>query len=82
MKNVIEYACILCNQPVIDLDHLPEEYRPALESDSQQSIFPEDERMRILQALESSGGVRQQAADLLNISRSTLYRKLKEYHIT
>jgi len=40
------------------------------------------ERQAILQALEFTQGDRQQAAHLLGIGRTTLYRKLKRYKLT
>lgn len=42
----------------------------------------EKERTLLLQTLEKVDGNRSKAARLLNISRTTLYEKLKKYHIT
>lgn len=42
----------------------------------------EKERQLLLQTLEKTGNNRSKAAMLLNISRTTLYEKLKKYHIT
>ena len=39
------------------------------------------ERRAILDALEYTKGDRAVAANLLGIGRTTLYRKLKEYHL-
>lgn len=58
-----------------------------LELDSEQSTFSDsftlkngkEEKERILRALKQAGGNKKQAADLLKISRTTLYSKLGEY---
>jgi len=39
------------------------------------------ERNLILRALEKTGWVKKEAAKLLGITRTTLYRKLKQYKI-
>ena len=44
--------------------------------------LPEMEKTAILQALEYTKGDRVMAAHLLGIGRTTLYRRLKEYHLT
>ncbi len=41
--------------------------------------IPESERQTISAALEAAGGGRMRAAKMLRISRTTLYRKMKEY---
>jgi len=41
----------------------------------------EAERLRILEALEAAGGRPSEAARRLGISRTTLWRKLKKYHM-
>lgn len=48
------------------------------------SIFSEEEKEKqlLLQTLEKTGNNRSKAAMFLNISRTTLYEKLKKYHIT
>jgi len=51
----------------------PERYRPP---DS-----PEGEKEAILAALSDTGGARSQAAALLGMGRTTLWRKMKEYGI-
>jgi two-component system response regulator AtoC len=39
------------------------------------------ERMRIVQALQQAGGNRVKTANLLKISRASLYNKLRDYNI-
>ena len=43
--------------------------------------IPDSEKKAIAQALEATQGERARAAQLLGISRTTLYRKMKEYRI-
>jgi transcriptional regulator of acetoin/glycerol metabolism len=43
--------------------------------------LPESEKQAIVNALATTGGNRGEAARLLRIGRTTLYRKLKEYNI-
>jgi DNA-binding NtrC family response regulator len=44
-------------------------------------LEPEQERVRIEQALESCGGNRTKACRMLGISRRTLYNKLARYNL-
>jgi DNA-binding NtrC family response regulator len=59
-------------------DYLPEIKRvPA----SPVISLPETERQAITAALTATGGERGKTARLLQISRTTLYRKMKEYKL-
>jgi DNA-binding NtrC family response regulator len=84
LRNLIERAVIFCEQDVIDLPAVPEQYQAMEDMHGEP---PLDERYHtsarevILEALQRSGGVKQKAASLLKIDRKTLYRKLKQYHI-
>ena len=59
-------------------------------NDDQAEAFSEDlaraaetlERRKLVAALEESGGNREQAARLLGVSRTTLWRRLREHQIT
>jgi two-component system response regulator HydG len=44
--------------------------------------IPDSEKQAILAALEASNGERSKAAKLLKTSRTTLYRKMKEYGLS
>ncbi|MGN7612907.1 sigma 54-interacting transcriptional regulator [Magnetococcales bacterium HHB-1] len=84
LEHVIEHAFVVCHKAAIDVEDLPPELRssqlltPALHT---QNLPQEDERESILRVLRSTGWVKAKAARLLGFSRSTMYRKLKEYHI-
>jgi transcriptional regulator with PAS, ATPase and Fis domain len=76
LKNVIEVAVSYCDRPVINLNDLPPEIRtdwPALPP----RRWDQEEKGRILHALDRTGGNHAAAARLLGIGRTTLYRRIK-----
>lgn len=83
LRNVIEYAFAVGDGTVITTDELTPELRgepPPVRRD--EPLTEEDlERERLLDALRETGGNRTDAAELLGISRTTLWRKLKEHGI-
>jgi DNA-binding NtrC family response regulator len=85
LKNVIERAFITCDCAVIgqdDLSHiLPCLPAPAESAMAAESAIPaEDDDLRCLQdALATCNGNKSRAAQKLNWSRMTLYRKLAKY---
>ncbi len=82
---VVESAAIRADGERIGAQHLPPEVRTATtsiaidESRYQRPSDNADERASILAALEQAGGVRSRAARLLGMSRTTLWRKLRQY---
>jgi transcriptional regulator with PAS, ATPase and Fis domain len=83
LKNVIERALILCDQQLIERDHLPMGVRmgPPFGADEQTGALltlEDAERSYIKRVLDECGGHRQRAAAILGISERTLYRKLQE----
>ncbi len=91
LKNVIERAVILCQNNIITEEHLPVELQAAAEVEQRASTAPaapgealslqDIERKHILEILEKFDGNKSKAARVLNISRSTLREKLKQYGI-
>jgi len=89
LENTIEYAVNMCNSSVIKSMDLPKRLnRPlnTLENNKIVGIIPikELEKKEIKKALEYFGHSKQaitKAAYALELSRATLYRKLKEYKI-
>jgi two-component system response regulator HydG len=98
LENSIERACTLSSGPVLHLGDLPTQLQqeglearrletrtgePAAEAGQPQLTTLADlERQAILSAIRTLKGDKLQAAKLLGIGKTTLYRKLKEYGIT
>lgn len=59
------------------LDH----FNPDIPTESAQKTQPSEVKNNIIKALKKAGGNKAKAARLLNIDRSTLYRKIYELHI-
>jgi DNA-binding NtrC family response regulator len=90
--SVLESALIRAQEGSrIEAQHLTTEVRETSRGDKQESgpalgryvppAFPTQEREAILGALEEAGGVRSQAARILGMGRTTLWRKMREYGI-
>ncbi len=83
LKNVIERAVILSNSEILDIDTLPYDFN--LNSDLQVTSLSFDlqtmEKNHIKKVMAFTKGNKTEAARLLNIGLTTLYRKLEEYSI-
>lgn len=86
--NVLEYAFVLCPGGIIQPEHLPESLGPVstgssctLPASTGLPVQPVDERGRVIEALRATGGKKQAAADMLGISRVTLWKRIKKHGI-
>ncbi len=92
LKNIMERAVILCQGNVVTEEYLPGELRSAkpkepkpisYQSPTGEALSLQDiEQKHILEILEKFNGNKSKAARVLNISRSTLREKLKQYGIS
>ncbi|MBX3126529.1 MAG: sigma 54-interacting transcriptional regulator [Polyangiaceae bacterium] len=80
LKNVMERALVLCSDAVIEPQHLLLT-DAGLRAPSTGSGDFDDERARVLGALEQAGGNQTRAAKLLGISRRTLVNRLDQYNL-
>ncbi len=83
LRNVVEYAYAVGLGQTLTIDELPPELRgEPPPRRSAPTTAHELERERLLEALRVAGGRKGEAADALGISRSTLWRKLREHRIS
>jgi DNA-binding NtrC family response regulator len=86
LENVIERACALATGPNLTPDDLPERVRSngqtgalIARAKERRMTLREIEREYIIEALRMTGGNKSRAAEILDIDRRTLHRKLDEY---
>ncbi len=80
LQNVIQHAFAVGRGSVLRIDELTPELRgepPPSPHRTQRS----QEREHILEALRQTGGRKGEAAKLLGISRSTLWRRMREHRL-
>jgi PAS domain S-box-containing protein len=88
LQRVLEYAFVFVKGYIITKSHLPElEEAPRKPHPSQTFGLPtpipwEDEREVIKKALQRARGRRQEAARLLGMSRSSLWRKMRIHNLS
>ena len=94
LEHAIEHAFVVCRHDTIDLEHLPinlhqtvqhqtvqhQTIEPSFATTSQNGE-PKTEAERLYQALETTNWRREEAADLMGMSRSTFFRRIKKHGI-
>jgi len=89
LENCVERAVVLSSGPVLHVTDMPSQVQNVLINGKKhesidRGIIPiaELEKRAIINALSQVEGDKFRAAELLGISKTTLYRKLKEYGVT
>lgn len=89
LSNITERLCVMVEGSTIDVDSMrkalyPEDIKTRVNKHKDAAPIPQppkSERELIVEALNRAGGKKTEAAKLLQIDRSTLWRKLKQYGI-
>jgi two-component system response regulator HydG len=85
LENAIERAVALGSGPILHVADLPPslQYPTSERAPDKDEILPleELERRAILRTLRETSGDKLAAARMLGIGKTTLYRKLKQYHV-
>lgn len=82
LKSAVESALIHCKGTVVRVEDLPPEVRNPEPAATYVHFKRQDERTRMVGALQQTGGNRSEAARLLGMSRRTFYRRLAEYDVS
>jgi len=85
--NALEYAFVLCPGDLITPSHLPAHIRGSIDAAplrADQSYMGKaiDQRQELIEALKSSGGNRSKAAEILGVSRVTVWKRMKKYGVS
>ena len=95
LENAVERAVVLCRRPTIEVTDLPETVQGGPTRSTKATplalaewspiplvkALEEPERQIILAALEANQWNRQETARQLDINRTTLYKKIKQFHL-
>ncbi len=86
LRNALEYAFVLCPGEWIGVEHLPPRIsRGSAPPSGRPAVAPamdaSRERDALIQALRKTGGNQSAAARILNVSRVTVWKRMKKYGI-
>ncbi|MHC4250159.1 MAG: sigma-54-dependent transcriptional regulator [Planctomycetota bacterium] len=79
LSNLVEREYALGTGPVITASDVPSNVGSRRARKHKTKTFKEAERQAIAQAIAETGGQKKRAAELLGVSRQTLYRKLRKH---
>jgi len=87
LKSAFEFAFVSCPGGMIGPDHLPPQIgdAPACVNGGTPQLetsLDDVKRNRLIDALTRSGGNRSEAARLLGLSRTSVWKQIKKYNIT
>ncbi|HZR45993.1 MAG TPA: helix-turn-helix domain-containing protein, partial [Candidatus Manganitrophaceae bacterium] len=86
LENIIEHVMVFCTGDTLQAEHLQKDIQPARPDVIGKAIEKEDplqamEQELILKVLNQTGWNYKKTAEKLKISRTTLWRKMKEYRL-
>lgn len=85
LKSALEYAFVACHNSLIQPHHLPQTIhrtRRVPETRRRSLDLRAIEKQELIETLEKTGGNQSQAAQILGVSRVTVYNRMKRYGIS
>ena len=82
LKNVVTYAAAMSSGDRIGMEDLPVHFLESARTEDGGNIREDMERSLILKVLQSTKYNRSRAAEILNMSRKTLYTKMVKYDLS
>ncbi len=84
LKSALEYAFVVADSGKIEKTHLPAQLDSAgisVPKNQEYQSSGSNEKLELIAALKKTGGNQSQAADILNVSRVTVWNRMKKYQI-
>ena len=90
LKSALEYAFLVAESGLIEIQHLPSQLRsalktetapPGISADSSAAVGLE-EKAQLIEALRKAGGNQSRAAAILGVHRMTVFNRMRKYGIT
>ena len=82
LKNTLHYAVAVSLKDLVDIADLPPGLLQQESSEAPSNVRDKMEKELILSMLQKAGYNKKKAAELLNVSRKTLYNKIEKYGLT
>ena len=86
LKSAFEYAFVTCQESMIQPHHLPpvvHQTQPLVKENRKDPLNRKEmKKKELIEALESAGGNQSRAAEILGISRVTVWNRMKRFGIT
>jgi len=86
LMNILERMVVMCTGGTLTFEDIPLDLRTEQSADkpleTSHAALAEIEKQHILGVFESVNGNKKQAAEILGIDRSTLYKKLEQYTVS
>ena len=86
LKSAFEYAFVTCDDALIRPEHLPPDigqHKTARKGAVEKTVLSRDEekKQQLIDALREAGGNQSRAAEILGVSRVTVWNRIKRYHV-
>jgi DNA-binding NtrC family response regulator len=79
IKNTLNYAAAISANEQIEIEDLPPDFLETPHQNAPENILEDMEKNLILKTLQKTGYNKKKAAEFLNMSRRTFYRRLERY---